>query len=180
MTVMSNSQTNTDPELEEGVRELTRLFGRVFRNLKQRGGQFEHGGEPSHEALRDAFERGSLGPRHLPVMIVVSLEGGMSVTEIAETIGLSVSMTSLLVGELSRAGLVERTEDERDRRRTIVTLHEDHREMMQAVTRTLVDPMRRTLQRLSPRARTNFLEGWRILDQESAGGGSVLGHADCD
>jgi hypothetical protein len=29
-------------------------------------------------------------------------------------------------------------------------------------------PLRRTLQRLSPRARSSFLEGWRILSEETA------------
>jgi DNA-binding MarR family transcriptional regulator len=177
MAVMPATQIKTDRKLED-VRELLSLVGRVFRNIKQRGGQLKQGAGPAHEALREAFEGGSLGPRHMPVLIPITLEGGMSVSEIAETIGLSVSTTSQLVGELSRAGLVERTEDEDDRRRTIVTVHEDYREVMEAVTRTLVDPMRRTLERLSPRARANFLEGVRILDEESADRGSPVAGAD--
>jgi DNA-binding MarR family transcriptional regulator len=150
-----------DPSLDESVRVLAMLLGRVVHNLKQRGG-------PPPEVVRAAFEQGSLGPRHMPVVIAVALEGPMSVSEVAERIGLSVATTSLLVGELSRAGLVDRTEDERDRRRTIVTLGDEHREALTAWTQDVVaGPIRRALERLSPRARANFLEGLRILAEET-------------
>jgi DNA-binding MarR family transcriptional regulator len=172
MAAETTTQTPPDPALDAGVLELASLFGRVFRNLKQRGGS-------APQAFRDAFEEASLGPRHMPVMIAVTLEDGLSVSEVAERIGLSVATASLLVGELSRAGLVERTEDERDRRRTIVSLHGDHREVMEESIQRIVEPMRRALERLSPRARANFLEGWRILDEESAAGDPMAGDADC-
>jgi DNA-binding MarR family transcriptional regulator len=172
MAAEPTTQSPPEPALESSVLELTRLFGRVFRNLKQRGGA-------APQAFREAFEEASLGPRHMPVMIAVTLEGGLSVSEVAERIGLGVATTSLLVGELSRAGLVERTEDERDRRRTIVTLHEDHREAMDELIREVVGPMRRALERLSPRARASFIEGWRILDQESAAGDRMPDDGDC-
>ena len=172
MAAEPTTQTPPDPSLENSVLELARLFGRVFRNLKQRGGA-------APQAFREAFEKASLGPRHMPVMIAVTLEDGLSVSEVADRIGLSVATTSLLVGELSRAGLVERAEDEHDRRRTIVTLHEDHREAMDELIRKVVGPMRLALERLSPRARANFLEGWRILDEESAAGDSMVDDADC-
>jgi DNA-binding MarR family transcriptional regulator len=147
--------------LDEGVRELAGLLARVVHNLKQRGG-------PPPEPVQAAFDEGSLAPRHMPVVIAVALEGSMNVSEVAERIGLSVATTSLLVGELSRAGLVERAEDERDRRRTIVTLAEEHREALTAWTQDIVvQPIRRTLERLSPKARASFLEGLRTLAEES-------------
>src|SRR4051794_9437925 len=147
--------------LDEAVRELAGLLGRVVHNLKQRGG-------PPPEPVRAAFEKGSLAPRHMPVVIAVSLEGAMSVSEVAERIGLSVATTSLLVGELSRAGLVDRAEDERDRRRTIVTLGEEHREALTLWTQDIVvEPIRRALERLGPKARASFLEALRILAEES-------------
>jgi DNA-binding MarR family transcriptional regulator len=157
-------------QLEEGVLELTSLLGRVFRNLKQRG-------DPPPQAFRAAFEKNGLGPRHMPVMIAVTLQGGMSVSAVAERIGLSVATTSLLVGELSRAGLLKRTEDASDRRRTLVTLHDDQREVMQEFVHQIVQPLRRTLERLPPKARVDFLEGWRLLDEESAGQPSADGCA---
>jgi DNA-binding MarR family transcriptional regulator len=151
-----------DPELDEDVRELAGLFGRTVGNLKQR----RKGPPPP---LHEALEQGALGPRHMPVLAAVALEGGLSVSQLAGQVGLSVATTSLLVGELSRAGLLVRTEDERDRRRTIVTLDERHRETLEEALGAFIAPLRRTLARLSPRARASFIEGWRILAEESEG-----------
>lgn len=113
------------------------------------------------------MERSGLGPRHSPVLINVAMCGPIGVTELAERIALSVATTSLLVGELSRTGYVERTEDDADRRRTLVSLHADYREVMDAWADEALEPLRRTLQRLSPQARAHFMEGMRALDEES-------------
>lgn len=141
--------------------ELSTLLGSIVRNLKQRA-------DPPPHAFREAFEQNGLGPRHMPVMIAVALAEGSSVSEIAKRIGLSVATTSLLVGELSRAGLLERAEDPRDRRRTLVSLHTDHRAVMRRFIRKIVEPLRRTLDSLAPDARAGFLEGWRLLAKASA------------
>jgi DNA-binding MarR family transcriptional regulator len=69
---------------------------------------------------------------------------------------------------LSRAELLVRTEDENDRRRTIVTIPENLEESVGAWAHQVVEPMRRTLERLSPRSRDNFMQGLRILAEESA------------
>jgi DNA-binding MarR family transcriptional regulator len=152
---------DTDQALEESVLELSTLLGSIVRNIKQRA-------DPPPRAFREAFEQNGLGPRHMPVMIAVALGEGSSVSEIAKRIGLSVATTSLLAGELSRAGLLERSEDPSDRRRTLVTLHKDHRAVMRRFIRKIVEPMRRTLDCLAPDARASFLEGWRLLAKESA------------
>jgi DNA-binding MarR family transcriptional regulator len=84
-----------------------------------------------------------------------------------------------MVGELSRAGLLERAEDETDRRRTIVRLNEDYREGFDAWLQERLDPFRRTLERLSPRARACFIDGWRILGEETARTAAAAADADC-
>ncbi|HXP29153.1 MAG TPA: MarR family transcriptional regulator [Solirubrobacteraceae bacterium] len=170
MTASSTATTvhppsrHADQAREDSVLELATLLGSVVRNLKQRA-------DPPPRAFREAFEAHSLGPRHMPVMIAVALGEGSSVSEIARRVGLSVATTSLLVGELSRAGLLERAEDPSDRRRTLVTLHKDHRAVMRRFIRKIVEPMRRTLNSLAPAARDGFLEGSRLLAKESAPGG---------
>ncbi|HTA37412.1 MAG TPA: MarR family transcriptional regulator [Solirubrobacteraceae bacterium] len=150
----------TEQTLDDAVLELATLLGSVLRNIKQRA-------DPPPQAFREAFEQNGLGPRHMPVMVAVALGEGSSVSEIAKRIGLSVATTSLLAGELSRAGLLERSEDPSDRRRTLVTLHKDHRAVMRRFIRKIVEPMRRTLDCLAPDARASFLEGWRLLAKES-------------
>jgi DNA-binding MarR family transcriptional regulator len=89
------------------------------------------------------------------------------VSELAERLGLSLPTTSQLVGELSRAGLVDRAEDERDRRVTLVRLPDAYREAVEGLLLQQADPVRRTLERLSPRARAGFVEGMRVLAEES-------------
>jgi DNA-binding MarR family transcriptional regulator len=150
-----------DLEVEKDLAELASLLGETFRSLKQ--------SSPAPPVLREAAERGSLAARHMPALHAVTLAGPMSVSELARRIGLSLSTTSGIVGELSRAGLLDRTEDDSDRRRTIVALHEDYRDLLTDWTRDTLAPVRVTLETLSPQARAHFMEGWRILHAEAIG-----------
>jgi hypothetical protein len=49
-----------------------------------------------------------------------------------------------------------------------VRVHSDYREAMAAWVDAAMEPLRNTLQRLSPPARAHFMEGWRILSEEAA------------
>ena len=131
--------------------------------------------------MRDAMERASLGKRHASALLAVAAVEPIGVSELAKRLGLLLSSTSTLVGELSRAGLIERAEDDRDRRRTIVRVHEDYRDAMEEWLEGALAPVRNTLERLSPQARAHFMEGWRILHEEAAllASDEDLG-ADCD
>ena len=146
--------------VEADLRMLAGYMRPVFAALK-RGG-------PMPAPFEQAFEQASLGMRHVPVLMTVMLEGELSVSDLAHKLELSLSATSLMVGELNRAGLLERAEDEHDRRRTIVRVSAQYREGVDAWLHERLEPMRRTLERLSPRARANFLEGWRILHEEAS------------
>src|SRR5437764_1748130 len=120
-TATEKKRKTSAPTVDAQVRELLGLFAGILKGLK------EDREEEKPAELQRAFEEGSLGERHFPPLIVLSLEGPLSVSELADRVGLTVATTSLLVGELSRAGLVERSEDEQDRRRTIVSLSEEIR-----------------------------------------------------
>ena len=158
---VKQAPSSEQASIEADIRELPRLMGRVIGRLKR-------GAPHVPEPFQEAFEQGGCGPRHLPAMMMAYLEGPLSVSELAEEIGLSVATTSLLVGELDRAGLVERREDEQDRRRTLVTVDELVGRDVDAWVQERVEPLRRTLERLSPEARAHFMQGWRVLDEESA------------
>jgi len=143
------------------VREVLWLLADVITGLKRSAG---------HEIpaeCRTPFETGSLGPRHVPVLMTVTFMGELSVSQIADRIGLSLATTSLMVGELAREGLVERAEDERDRRRTIVRLHEDYRPVMDAWAEERFAPVARALCGLSATAYRHFLEGLRAVADEA-------------
>jgi DNA-binding MarR family transcriptional regulator len=154
------SEVTIQESVEQDLRTLAGHMRPVFAALK-RGG-------PMPAPFEEAFERASLGMRHVPVLMTVMLEGELSVSDLAHKLELSLSATSLMVGELNRAGLLERAEDEHDRRRTIVRVSERYREGVDAWLHERLEPMRRTLERLSPRARAHFLEGWRILHEEAS------------
>jgi len=119
-------------------------------------------------ALAEAFRRGSLGPRHMPPLFVLVRRGPSSVGELAERLRLAPATASLLLNELSRAGLVERHEDEHDRRRTIVSVPPEQRRLFQQLADERIGLIRRTLSRLEPEAQAHFAEGLRILAEESA------------
>jgi DNA-binding MarR family transcriptional regulator len=172
-TVGEKTSSTRPPSIDRQVRELIALFAGIFKGLKQ------DREEEKPEELQRAFDKGSLGERHFPPLIVLSLEGPMSVSELADRVGLTVATTSLLVGELSRAGLVERSEDERDRRRTIVSLSEEIRKVAEPRIQEHLQPFRRTLERLSPAARAHFMEGMRVLNEEAGGFGAGSNPADC-
>ena len=151
-------KSNSKQSVEQSLDELSALLGETLRGLKR--------SSPPPAEVREAAEGGSLGPRHMPALLAVATAGPMSVTELARRLGLGLSTTSAIVGELARAGLLERAEDERDHRRTIVRLPAEHSEAVAGWARRALAPVRATLERLSPGARAQFLEGWRILHEE--------------
>jgi DNA-binding MarR family transcriptional regulator len=160
MPVKSTPRTESRPNVEEELTELTSLLPITLHDLKSAA--------PAPMPMRHAIERASLGKRHATALLAVAGAEPISVSELAKRLGLLLSSTSTIVGELSRAGLLERSEDDRDRRRTIVRMHEDYRGAMEGWIEVTLAPVRHTLERLSPQARANFMEGWRILHEEAA------------
>ncbi|MCW3034000.1 MAG: MarR family transcriptional regulator [Solirubrobacterales bacterium] len=160
MAVKSDPEKKSAPSVEEDVAELISLVPVTLHDLKA--------AVPAPMPMRDAMERSSLGKRHATALLAVAAAEPIGVSELAKRLGLLLSSTSTIVGELSRAGMLERAEDDEDRRRTIVRVHEDFRDAMEGWLDVAVAPFRTALERLSPQARAHFLEGWRILAQEAA------------
>jgi DNA-binding MarR family transcriptional regulator len=164
MAVKSDLKIKSASSVEDDLAELTSLVPLTLHDLKA--------AVPAPMPMRDAMERSSLGRRHATALLAVAASEPIGVSELARRLGLLLSSTSTMVGELSRAGLLERTEDERDRRRTIVRVHEDYRDAMEGWLEVAIAPFRTALERLSPEARMHFMEGWRILHEEAALRGS--------
>jgi DNA-binding MarR family transcriptional regulator len=146
--------------------ELLRVMPRVFRGMRRTGAQ--------HEDVRALFKGGALGPRHIPVLVVLVLEGPQTVGDLARRLGLNLATVSLMSGELAKAGLLERREDERDRRRTLLSIPDEHCWKLAPFVGQRIAPIRRALERMSPEVREAFLAGWRVLADEierSAGAG---------
>jgi DNA-binding MarR family transcriptional regulator len=147
------------PVIDEQALQLIHLLRAVMRQMRP---------PQLPEPVQEVAAPGLVGRRHLPVLLSLAVEGPMSVRELAARIGLAPATASLLTNELNRAGLLERREDDHDRRRTIVSLPEEYRGLFEETARRRLAPLERTLDRLSPRARTQFIEALRILSEELA------------
>src|SRR5215469_7081297 len=58
----------------------------------------------------------------LKVIMILAGHPGMTISQLAESLSIGKPSTSILVDRLVQQGLLQRTEDEADRRRTLVTL----------------------------------------------------------
>lgn len=146
-----------DSAVEDDVKELIRLVFRFVRNAKGHG--------PGIEQMRGLLEGGNFGPRHIPVLFALAMGGPEAVGALADRMGLSPATVSQLVNELERGGFVDRREDPHDRRRTIVSLAERHRGLIEKYARRRLEPLRVTAEALTPEERAHFIKGWRVLVQ---------------
>src|SRR2546421_9271386 len=172
MAVKNDLKPEHASSVEDELAELTALIPVTLHDLRS--------AVPAPMPMRDAMERASLGKRHATALLSVAAAEPISVSELAKRLGLLLSSTSTIVGELSRAGMVERAEDEEDRRRTIVRVHQDYRDSMEGWLEVALAPFRTALERLSPQARAHFMEGWRILHEEAALRGSDDADMHCE
>ena len=94
------------------ISRLAPLLPQLVLAYQQRAGEIP-------AVLRDA---GQLGQRHVGMLITLAISGPMSVSELARRTRMTVAHASLVVGDLAKAGLVDRDHDPGDRRRIIVSL----------------------------------------------------------
>ncbi|MGK5732068.1 MarR family winged helix-turn-helix transcriptional regulator [Streptomyces sp. URMC 124] len=111
------------------------------------------------EPLRDAMDTHGLTPRHGAVLPQLLAGQPLTVGEIARRLQVSLPTASDLVGGLSRAGIVERTEDPANRRRVLVSLAEEYRPPLETFIVRRTEPLLRALEGLSPDERAGFLAG---------------------
>jgi len=149
-------------DVDEQVLELQRLLGEILSWLGDKG---THAAELG--SVEQTFVDAGLRHRHVRVLLAVALGGPLTIGGLATQLGLTSATTSLLVGELDRAGFLDRREDDDDRRRTIVSLPEHIRGTLEDVANAKMAALRRTLDQLSPPARDHFLEGLRLLAGEA-------------
>jgi DNA-binding MarR family transcriptional regulator len=107
------------------------------------------------DALKQA---GRYGERHIGMLISLAIEGPGTVSELAERLDMTPAHASLVVGELARAGLVEREHDERDRRLIIVSLSEAARPAVAEMRRRHAAPLLRFLDDLDEQESDLFID----------------------
>lgn len=104
-----NAQASSGGELDDAVRSMLLLMPRLVGRAKR---------IPVPEPLRGL----ALAPRHLSLLACLLLDGPMGVNDLAARLEVAPTTVSLMVGDLGRQGILERREDEADRRRRIVAI----------------------------------------------------------
>jgi DNA-binding MarR family transcriptional regulator len=120
----------------------------------------------SHEvpaAIKAEWHRHGLAPRHMNLLISLALAGPMSVSDLSARLEVGLATASLIVGELGRVGLVVRSEDQTDRRRTIVDLAPAHRQAISAFVSRRAGTLKNALEPLTPQERAGLVKGLRAI-----------------
>jgi DNA-binding MarR family transcriptional regulator len=144
---------------DEDVVRLQEQLRRVLRALRHR----RHG---LHPAIVDAMRICRLGPRHIAALNVVARDEGLSVGDLAERLGVSLTAASLMASGLNMATLVERVEDQTDRRRTLIYVAERWRPWVRDWLDDRARPLRAALDRLEPAQRDSLAAGLAALAEE--------------
>ena len=95
-------------------------------------------GQPTKQRLRDALDLGRGSGRVKSLMWLT--EGPLSLSGLAEAIGVDAPYATLIVDSLEERGLVERQPDPADRRRKLVSLTPAGREAVARVLRIQLEP----------------------------------------
>jgi DNA-binding MarR family transcriptional regulator len=103
-----------EPSVDDAVRALLLLMPRMVGRAKRM-------------PVPDELQSLALAPRHLSLLSYLLFDGPTTVNDLAARLEVAPTTVSLMVGELSRKGILERREDESDRRRRIVSITDSKR-----------------------------------------------------
>lgn len=114
--------------------------------------------------LRDVDRESGVSPSRLSALSVLVFVGAMSQAELARIEAVSAPSISLLVRELENEGLVERTTDPADARRTIVSASKAGRELMLRSQRRRLEWLGEAIGRLPADAQRALAKSSQHLD----------------
>ncbi|GAB2893167.1 MarR family winged helix-turn-helix transcriptional regulator [Streptomyces deserti] len=157
----AGENSGNEPDgVDDSIRALLLLMPRLVGRAKR---------IPVPEAL-SSF---SLAPRHLSLLACLLFDGPMTVNELAARLEVAPTTVSLLIGDLSRKGILERREDEADRRRRIIAIAPAHEPAISAWLAPGAAAWRTALAPLTPHQRQMFVD--TLLAYEAAVGGEEPG-----
>jgi DNA-binding MarR family transcriptional regulator len=136
-----------------------RLFPRVMRGIRRSQDQ-----AVAHITV-------PLSPRHVAALEQLR-ESPLSVGTLADQLDLSLSTVSGVLADLDQAGLVERSADQADRRRTIVQIRPGARLAVEEWLDDVSAPLARVLDRLDTDERAAFIKAMDMLEAEFRGTGT--------
>ena len=129
------------------IARLAPLLPQLVLTFQRRAGDLP-------DALRDA---GRLGQRHVAVLVTLGIGGSLSVSDLAQRTGMTVAHASLVVGELAKAGLIERDHDPADRRRILVSLSATAQPAVAEMRERQAEPVLRFLSELNAEEAETFI-----------------------
>jgi DNA-binding MarR family transcriptional regulator len=104
---------NDEMTTPQAVRSMLLLMPRLVGRAKRL---------PVPAALRGL----DLAPRHLALLAYLQYDGPLTVSQLAGRLEVAPTTVSLMVGDLSRHGILTRKEDDADRRRRIIAIAPDY------------------------------------------------------
>lgn len=104
-------------------------------------------------------------PRHVIALFHLATKGPMSVGELANTLGVTLTTASLSVTQMAAANLVIRSEDPLDHRRTIVSISSKLQPIVEEVLTTKLQTLHRALAVLGPKRSENLVKDLDLLLQ---------------
>lgn len=110
-----------------------------------------------------------LAPRHLSLLSYLLFDGPMTINELAARLQVAPTTVSLMVGELSRKGILDRHEDERDHRRRIVSIAAGKRQAIDGWLAPGATAWQQALQPLTGEQRRIVVETLRAYEQAVTG-----------
>jgi DNA-binding MarR family transcriptional regulator len=140
-------------ELKDAVRTLLLLLPRVVGRAKR-------------APLPTELAGFALAPRHLSLFSYLLFDGPMPVNELAKRLEVAPATVSLMVGELSRQGILDRQEDPDDRRRTIVSIAPRRQAAVEGWLAASTRAWSAALEPLSPAERRLFVDTLAAFESE--------------
>ncbi|MFI7126494.1 MarR family transcriptional regulator [Nonomuraea sp. NPDC050153] len=142
--------------VDDGIRTLLLLMPRMVGRAKRLG-------------VPSELQSLSLAPRHLSLLAYLLFDGPMTVNELAARLEVAPATVSLMVGDLSRKGVLDRREDDADRRRTIVSIADRHHESINEWLGYGAKAWREALGPLTPEQRRMFVDTLMAYERALSG-----------
>ncbi|NYI07833.1 MarR family winged helix-turn-helix transcriptional regulator [Allostreptomyces psammosilenae] len=141
----------TGPGVDDAVRALLLLMPRMVGRVKR-------------IQVPEELQSLALAPRHLSLLSYLLFDGPMTVNDLAARLEVAPTTVSLMVGELSRKGILQRHEDPADRRRRIVSITEEKRPTIESWLARGATAWQRALAPLTPEQRRMFVDTLRAYE----------------
>lgn len=142
---------STGLEVDDAIRALLLLMPRMVGRIKR-------------IKVPDELRSMALAPRHLSLLSYLQFDGPMTVNELAERLEVAPATVSLMISDLSRKGILERREDDNDRRRRIVNIAEEHRAAIDEWLARGATAWQKALRPLTPEQRQLFIDTLRAYE----------------